>query len=159
MPSRTPTRALLLLALLALPLSAADDWPPKPIRIAGGVSGHIHPAACVTKAGTVLVVFSRADFKDLRLTRSVDGGKTWSEPTPFPGAEKTDIYPGSLTTLKDGRVVHAWNVWYKSDKGEKSRHVRLSVSGDDGKTWSEPKDLPKNPDAQSVVRHPVLELA
>src|SRR5262249_48279056 len=37
--------------------------------------------------------------------------------------------------------------------------VRLSVSGDDGKTWSEPKDLPKNPDAQSVVRHPVLELA
>lgn len=159
MPGRTLTGALLLPVVLAAPLVAADDWPPKPVRIAGGVSGHIHPAVCVTRAGTILVVFSQADFKDLRLTRSADGGKTWADPVPFPGAEKTDIYPGSLTTLRDGRVVHAWNVWYKAETGEKSRHVRFAVSGDDGKTWSEPKDLPKNPAAQSVVRHPVLEIA
>jgi hypothetical protein len=157
MPHRTLLLPAALFALSAAP--AADDWPPKPVRVASGVSGHIHPAACVTKAGTVLVVFSRADMKDLRLTRSADGGKRWADPVAFPGAEKTDIYPGALTTLRDGRVVHAWNVWYTNDKGEKSRHVRLSVSADDGKTWSEPKDLPKNPAAQSVVRHPLVELA
>lgn len=71
-----------------------DPWPPKPIRIASGVGGHIHPAACVTRKGTVRVVYSQKDMKDLRLTRSADGGKTWATSVAFPGTEKLDIYPG-----------------------------------------------------------------
>jgi photosystem II stability/assembly factor-like uncharacterized protein len=122
------------------------------------VSGHIHPAVCVSKAGTVVVTFSKADFKDLRLSRSTDGGRTWTEHMAFPHTEKLSIYPGSLTTLSDGRLVHAWNTWYTDGKDAKSRFVQFSISGDDGKTWSEPKSLPRNPEAQSVIRHPIMEL-
>ncbi len=144
-------------ALLATRASAEDA--PKPVRIATGVSGHIHPAACVTKAGTVLVIFSQSNYKDLRLTRSPDGGKTWTEPAAFALTAKLEIYPSSLTALRDGRVIHAWNTWYTDAKGKKSRYVQFSISTDDGKTWGEPKSLPKNPDAESVIRHAVLELA
>jgi hypothetical protein len=160
------SRTLLLLVGVALltasgvsPGLAADEWPPKPVRIASGVGGHIHPAACVTKAGTVLVIFGQSDYKDLRLARSTDGGKTWSEPVAFAHTARLSIYPGSLTALADGRVVHAWNTWYQPDKGEKSRYVQFSVSADDGKTWSEPKSLAKNSEAHSVIRHPIVELA
>src|SRR5687767_14623531 len=101
-------RAALLLCLLPA-FAAAQD---KPVRIASGVSGHIHPAVCVTKKGTVVVFYSQADYRDLRQTTSSDGGKTWTKPAPFKHTEKQSFYPGSLTTLKDGRLLHAWNVWY-----------------------------------------------
>jgi hypothetical protein len=68
------------------------------------------------------------------------------------------MYPGSLTTLKDGRVVHFWNVWYADEQGQRSRYPQFSISSDDGETWSEPVSLPKNPAAHSVVRHPLVEL-
>jgi sugar lactone lactonase YvrE len=152
---------LLLLAPLTLPRATAaeGDWPPRPLRIASKVSGHIHPAACLSRNGTVVVVFSQSDFRDLRLTRSADRGKIWSTPVPFPGTEKLAIYPGSLTALGDGRVVHAWNTWYRGDNGQKSRFVQFSVSGDEGKTWSAPKSLAKNAKAESIIRHPFVELS
>jgi glycerophosphoryl diester phosphodiesterase len=133
----------------------------RPVRIASEVSGHIHPAVCITKSGTILVIYSKADFKDLRLSRSTDGGKTWSEPVAVAHTEKLSLYPGSLTALRDGRVIHAWNTWYpdNKDKDGKSRFPQFSISNDDGKTWSEPKSLPRNPEAHSIIRHPIVELS
>src|SRR4051812_46083170 len=112
---RFPPLALVLTALAST--GSAEDAP-KPVRIATGVSGHIHPAACVTKAGTVLAIFSQSNYKDLRLARSADGGKTWTEPAAFGHTAKLEIYPGSLTALRDGRVVHAWNTWYTDARGK-----------------------------------------
>ena len=97
-------RLALVLALVAITSTTNAEDAPKPVRLATGVSGHIHPAACVTKAGTVLVIFSQSNYKDLRLARSTDGGKTWTEPAAFKHTEKLEIYPGSLTALRDGRV-------------------------------------------------------
>lgn len=153
-------RVFLSVALLTgFGLTAATaDEPQGPIRIASGVSGHIHPAVCVTRSGTIVVIYSQSDFKDLRLTRSTDGGRTWSEPVSVPPTEKLSIYPGSLTALKDGRVLHVWNTWYFDEAKVKTRHPQFSISSDDGKTWSEAKSLPKNPKAQSVIRHPIIEL-
>src|SRR5262245_62334953 len=108
----------LVIALAAITSAARAEDAPKPVRIATGVSGHIHPAACVTKAGTVLVIYSQSNYKDLRLTRSTDGGKTWTEPAAFALTEKLEIYPGSLTALDDGRVVIAWNRWYTNAAGK-----------------------------------------
>jgi hypothetical protein len=160
--TRRTSFAISLVSLAAgMLVVAAEPEPWKPVRIASGVAGHIHPALCVSKAGTVVVVFSQADMKDLRVTRSTDGGKTWSDPTPFGPTKGVKIYPGSLTALKDGRIVHAWNTWYP-DAGQKrkeSRFVQYAVSTDDGKTWGETKSLPKNPDAESVIRHPIVELS
>jgi hypothetical protein len=131
------------------------------VRIETGVSGHIHPALCLTKKGTLVAAFCKSEYQPYLMTRSTDGGKTWSKPALFPPTIKTQIYPGSLTALADGRIVHAWNVWFSVDDKTRSRFVAYSISDDDGLTWSEPKNLAKSADVKShsVIRHPIVELS
>lgn len=151
--------AVLLACTPALFADSADL--PAPVRIETGVSGHIHPALCISKKGTLVAVYCQHEYKPYLITRSTDAGKTWSKPTLFPHTEKTAVYPGSLTTLADGRLVHAWNVWFPVEEKVKSRHIAYSISNDDGVTWSEPKSLVKNKDPKihSVIRHPFVELS
>ena len=68
------TRAMLAAPLLAFCLAAPTAAQEKPVRIASGVAGHIHPALCLTKKGTLVVIFSQSNYKDLRQTTSTDGG-------------------------------------------------------------------------------------
>jgi hypothetical protein len=158
------TRALLkelTVAILAALFWTLSAFAQEPVRLESGVSGHIHPALCRTKKGTLVAVFCKSEYKPYLITRSTDGGKSWSAPTPFPHTVSTQVYPGSLTTLSDGRLLHAWNVWFAPTEGVKSRYVAFSLSSDDGVTWSEPKALNKNadPKVHSVIRHPILELS
>jgi len=134
---------------------------PASVRIDSGVSGHIHPALCVTAKGTLVAVYCKSEYQPYLITRSTDGGKTWSKPVLFPHTVKTQVYPGSLTTLADGRLVHAWNVWFDVAEKIKSRYVAFSISSDDGVTWSEPKALAKSadPKIESVIRHSLVELS
>ena len=131
----------------------------RPVRIANPVGGHIHPAACVSKSGTIVVTFGHVNHRDLRTTRSTDGGQTWSAPIPFAHTIGKTFYPGSLTTLADGRLLHAWNRWNGETTELEPRSVLISLSADDGVTWSEPKPLPRDPQVMSVIRHPIVELA
>lgn len=151
--------AIVLLGVPALTARAAEL--PPPTRIETGVSGHIHPALCVTPKGTLVAVYCKSEFMPYLLTRSTDGGQTWSKPELFPHTVKTQVYPGSLTTLADGRLVHAWNVWFVPEDKARSRYVAYSISNDDGVTWSAPKNLAKNKDPKihSVIRHPIVELS
>ena len=148
--------------LFVAPLAFAQEAKlPPPVRIESGVSGHIHPALCITGKGTLVGTFCKSEFKPHLITRSTDGGKSWSAPALFPHTVKTQVYPGSLTTLADGRLVHAWNVWFQATEKDKSRFVAFSISSDDGVTWSEPTNLAKNSDPKihSVIRHPIVELS
>lgn len=153
----------LLAALFAFApfASAGSENLPAPVRIETGVSGHIHPALCITAKGTLVAVFCKSEYKPYLITRSTDGGKSWTKPALFPHTTETAVYPGSLTTLADGRLVHAWNVWFSPEEKVKSRFVAYSISSDDGVTWSEPKNLAKNADQKihSVIRHPIVELS
>jgi hypothetical protein len=148
-------------ALFAPTLFSQDTGLSAPVRIETGVSGHIHPALCITNKGTLVGVYCKSEYKPYLITRSTDGGKTWSKPALFPPTEKTQVYPGSLTTLADGRLVHAWNVWFSPGEKVRSRYVAYSISEDDGLTWSEPKSLAKNQNqaTHSVIRHPIVELS
>jgi BNR/Asp-box repeat len=134
---------------------------PQPVRIDSGVGGHIHPALAITRKGTLVAVYCKSEYKPYLITRSTDGGKSWSKPDLFPHTVKDQVYPGSLTTLADGRLVHAWNVWFPAAEKVMSRHVAFSISDDDGITWSAPKSLGKNQDPKihSVIRHPIVELS
>jgi hypothetical protein len=126
------TMLLLLLAILFTATSFGQEAElPPPVRIDSGVSGHIHPALAVTKKGTLVAVYCRSEYKPYLITRSTDGGKTWSKPTPFPHTVAQQVYPGSLTTLQDGTLVHAWNVWFDVAEKVRSRHVAYSTSVDD----------------------------
>ena len=85
-----------MLWFVALQVQAADLTP---VRIADPASGHIHPAVCRGKSGTLVVTYGRVNHRDLRITRSIDGGRTWSPAEPFGPTVNKTYYPGSLTTL------------------------------------------------------------
>src|SRR4051812_13200705 len=87
-PSRTSMKRSLtvvigFLAVASTSAAQRRELPP-PVRIATGVSGHIHPALCVSKKGTLVAVYCQHEYKPHLITRSSDGGKTWSTPKPFP---------------------------------------------------------------------------
>lgn len=158
MPPHAPFVAAVVFLLSTIALAEGDDLS-KPIRIADPVNGHIHPAACVSRQGTIVVTYGRINHRDLRITRSTDGGKTWAPPTPFGPTQNKTYYPGALTTLSDGRLLHAWNRWNSETTEDEPRSVLVSLSSDDGLTWSDPLPLPRDPKVMSVVRHPIVELA
>ena len=132
-----------------------------PVRVADVIGGHVHPAACVAPDGDILAVYNKegGGGKELLLCRSSDGGTTWASPTAISGIKDCSIYPGSLTTLRDGRIVLHWSCYHR--EGQRLwRTPQFCVSSDAGATWSLPKDLPiENLTNYSCLRHPLVELA
>lgn len=159
----------LFLAILAIFSVLVASWPswslgteegetPRPVRIGDPVDGHIHPAFCLGQRGTLVVTFGRVNHRDLRVVRSTDGGKSWGEPTPFPHTVGKTYYPGSLTTLADGSIVHCWNRWSGETVETEPRSVLYSISKDEGATWSTPLPFPRDQEKMSVIRHPLVVL-
>src|ERR1051326_8081013 len=97
--------AAIVASLLCLQALAAQNTDLPLVRIDSGVSGHIHPALCLTKKGTLVAVYCKSEYKPYLIVRSTDGGKSWSKPELFPPTVHVQVYPGSLTTLGDGRLV------------------------------------------------------
>lgn len=149
---------LAVLSLLIASTAFAEENPLKPVRIAVPVNGHIHPAVCIGHSGTIVVTYGRVNHVDLRITRSSDRGRTWSEPIPFVHTVNKTYYPGSLTTLGDGRLLHCWNRWDTPTTQKEPRSVLYSLSDDDGAAWSAPRPFPRDPKVKTVIRHPVTEL-
>src|SRR5262249_51490925 len=156
-------RPLLLLAgalLVPLGARAAPPRPEKPVRVADVLDGHVHPALCVTRQGDLLAVFNKSGGggKELLLCRSTDGGRTWSKAEAIPVIKDCSIYPGSLTTLGDGRILLFWPC-YRAASDRRWRVPQYCLSDDHGKTWGRPKDLPlADYTNYSCLPHPVLEL-
>lgn len=143
--------------LCLLPSSAgASEW--LKVRIARPLGGHIHPSICQSKEGTLVVIYGHKNHVDLRITRSKDGGKTWSHPKPWVHTIGKTYYPGSLTALRDGRILHCWNRWSTDTNQKEPRSVLYSLSSDEGVTWSSPKAFPRDPKVRSIIRHPIVEL-
>lgn len=129
------------------------------VRIASPDNGHIHPAACFSKRGTLVVIYGSTYHTELAVSRSTDGGGTWSVPTPFPHTVGKTHYPGALTALENGQIVHAWNRWSGETNQDEPRSVLYSMSSDEGKTWGKPTQIPRDPGMNSIVRHSIVELA
>ena len=54
---------LAVLDLFAASTVFASDHQLKPVRIAVPVDGHIHPAACVTRSGTIVVTYGASESR------------------------------------------------------------------------------------------------
>src|SRR4029079_14476518 len=114
--------------IASLAAAAAEQ----PVRVADVISGHIHPALAVTPSGDLLAVYNKqgGGGKELLLCRSTDGGKTWTPPVAVSVIKQTSIYPGSLTTLSDGRIVLAW-ACYHGTQDPYFRTAHYCVSDDE----------------------------
>lgn len=113
------------------------------------------PSLCVTKKGTLLAFAElrkngSGDTGDIDtvVRRSEDGGKTWSKEKVMLDIDKNTI--GNACPIVDpvtGRitVVAVWNRVHeystKAGFGDDTRLVYTTVSDDDGKTWSKPKNI------------------
>jgi len=153
--------AVAALVLSTRPAFAADVVSATPVRVGNVIDGHVHPSVCVARNGDVLAVYNKqgGGGKELLLSRSIDGGRTWSASQPIPGIDHCSIYPGSLTTLSTGRIVLQWSC-YRSEGEKLWRQPQFCTSDDDGRTWSNVREIPL-PDLTnySCLRHPLLELA
>ena len=140
----------------------ATDCVSEPIRVADVGDGHIHPSLCRTRSGALLAVYNYEGMggKELLLCRSTDGGATWSPPTPIPGICDCSIYPGSLTTLADGRILLNRASYRDMDSARPWREPQFALSPDEGTTWSSPHSYPLDGFGSSTcVRHAVVELS
>jgi len=163
---RRPFARLIGAAFASLVLSsgtafAADAVTAAPVRVGNVIDGHVHPSLCLARNGDVLAVYNQqgGGGKELLISRSTDGGRTWSVAQPIPGIKNCSIYPGSLTTLSTGCIVLQWSCYHS--EGEKLwRQPQFCTSDDDGRTWSNVREIPL-PDLTnySCLRHPLLEIA
>ena len=116
------------------------------------------PASVVTPRGALIAVCegrrdSIHDFGevDTLMKRSADGGETWSDQRIVwrdPG--KTCGNPVVVVDRDTGHIwlVNCWNRVHEtrrdSETAQKSRRVYVHHSADDGRTWSEPKDITRD---------------
>ena len=95
----------------------------EPVQVASADihgQGHVHPSIALAPDGAIVIVFAAdetaASGKDVLLvTRSVDGGDSFSEPVPIPCTRRRppeirdtgqfEVYPGTLDLLPDGRLL------------------------------------------------------
>lgn len=130
-------------------------------------TGHVHPSICRTKEGTLIVVCKGGN--GLTCARSTDDGLTWEKPEPIATTAKRpdvirevktfEIYPGTVDTLPDDRLLVTWN-YIADDKakdGYYERALLYSLSNDQGRTWSEQGLIgPADGKHLGAVRHIVL---
>lgn len=85
------------------------------------------------------------------IQRSTDGSKTWGPPEVFLDAKKYFTFPKRIRVLHDGRIIIVGGIVYApansismKECGDRLEPL-LTVSTDQGKTWSEPiQVVPEN---------------
>jgi len=130
------------------------------------------PHGTLLRDGTLLVVASRFDVSDPDqemfnpqtggvcltekvLFRSVDRGRTWSEPRrlDLPGEGLIDL-PSQVIELNDGRLFLACETWKGWDDTRPLHLQGFAVFSDDGgNTWSDRLDFPSASDSAKMYSH------
>lgn len=168
--------SLLAISIFCNPTFATDERPFVVIHRQGDHDCHTFriPGIAVTNNGTLLAVYdmryrSRRDLQghmDIGLSRSTDGGKTWTKPRPImdmgkfgglPEDQNGCSDPNILVDKSTGEILvsavwthgkpgtHQWR-GKGSEPGLKlnqSSQFMMVRSSDDGKTWSMPENLTK----------------
>lgn len=98
------------------------------------------PTRAAVEAGTAV------DFKDSRIlqpwvSRSADGGRTWSIGKAFPSAPEPDMWEivpfGDVLAAADGSLCVSGYTARRGDVGNGYNSTYLFRSRDDGRTWGE----------------------
>lgn len=119
-----------------------------------GYKSYRIPSLIKTNKGTLLAfaegrVHSWHDSGDIDLVmkRSTDDGNTWSKLQVVRDIKQTAGNPCPIVDQKTGRIVMVFcemdHHEYHVMEGKSDRRVFVTYSEDDGKTWSEPKNITK----------------
>ncbi|MFP6581004.1 MAG: sialidase family protein [Candidatus Hydrogenedentota bacterium] len=130
-----------------------------PLFVSGenGYDTYRIPALAVTNDGTILAFCEgRMDGRgdagniDMLLKRSTDGGKTWSkQQVIWDDDGNTCGNPAPVVDAETG-TIHLLMTWNRGDdherdiidgKSKDTRRVYVTRSTDDGKTWTDPKEI------------------
>lgn len=114
-----------------------------------GIDSYRIPSLVLSKNGT-LMAFAEARKEsstdktptDIVLKRSTDNGITWSEMQFLTdGGKAAFMDPVALVDHITGKIFLFMNLWPAEDHSMKANTAWLTSSIDDGKTWSEPKEI------------------
>lgn len=101
-----------------------------------GTNGVSEPAAVELDNGEIFMLM-RTGTSNFYESRSKDGGKTWSNPVKSPLTSHNT--PASLWRLdKSKEIIAIWN-----NHPIERDNLDVAISGDGGKTWSNPKNVAK----------------
>jgi sialidase-1 len=157
MRAKIPVLLIPLLAPAAAPLAAGEAPDPADPFVSGQGGYHTYriPAIAVAPKGAVLLFCEgrkggsgdSGDI-DILLRRSLDGGRTWSPvQTVVDAGPDTAGNPAPVVDGASGKVVLliTRNPGGSSEadilKGKGERTVWVASSGDDGATWSAPREI------------------
>jgi len=114
------------------------------------------PGICMTKHGTLLVVYREGyshasgnpDDGRIMLVRSTDKGRTWSKPELVYDDPTMDDRNAAIACMNDGTLCLIW------DKYLRGQHhwAWMSVSTDEGRTWSKPIKVSKDENVHTRSR-------
>ena len=98
----------------------------------------------------------------LALTRSGDGGRTWSEPVGVAASRPNqDLRDGWLSQLKDGTLVLGFHIYEFDAQGRADNqnvNVYLTQSKDLGRTWTVPSKIDISPHTWGNTHSRIVEL-
>jgi sialidase-1 len=113
----------------------------------GPKRGLMEPRVEELRKGHLLMIM-RTQMGSIYKSKSADGGKTWSEGVTL-GIEAPESCPDLLRVPATGDLVLIWNAskydpQWASHFGKRTP-LSVSVSNDDGQTWSAPRHLETDP--------------
>lgn len=142
-------RLLLFSGLYPIRLAHSEDEGARWSELApiGTFGGIVAMSSLLQRADGELLAFFHDDGRFLRergtpgafqvlVTRSRDGGLTWSEPGILASRTDVDLCEPGLVTARDGKT----HVLLLRENARKRNSFAL-VSRDEGQTWSEPREL------------------
>lgn len=125
-------------------------WSP-PKDISGGLLPNSVPAPAIVEdgRGNLFVAWSVSNGRPV-ITRSVNGGGTWSSPQAMTTVQPT-VYP-TLAIGPNGTLYAAW-----SESSGTFTEVVLSRSVDSGSSFSKPVNVSRSPDVPSMDSHVAVD--
>jgi hypothetical protein len=115
---------------------SADDgrtWSPVAILNSDALAHDARAASVATNGEGTWIAGLHGDTAKVEIVRSIDGGNTWSVPTPIDGLT-TEARNLRIVSGADGKWIAAWLVYRPYP--EWPWQLILSESTDDGVTWS-----------------------